>query len=376
MTITVNTKFDAGSIVVKDISNHKHMRFGIRNDTQSRFAQWFYFQLNNVRQRELKITFEGLDKTAYPDGWDGYNICASYDNVNWFRIPCEFKANTLTFAITPWASSIYFAYFAPYSYARHLELVGMANLNPLITHEVLGTTIEGRTIDLLVAGKPTADNKIWVIARQHPGETMAQWFMEGFIYRLLDGNDALSNTLLQNCIFYLVPNMNPDGAYHGNLRTNTAGINLNREWLTPSLEKSPEVYHVRQKMLATGVSMFFDIHGDEAIPYVFTAGCGDNPGFSTNQQQLEQQFQTIYQRINPDYQTRYGYERGHFTAETPTLATNWVGEQFDCLALTLEMPFKDNANLPDSKYGWSKERSHLLGRDMLTVINFLIDEKA
>lgn len=36
-----------------------------------------------------------------------------------------------------------------------------------------------------------------------------------------------------------------------------------------------------------------------------------------------------------------------------TIATHWVAERFDCLANTLEMPFKDNDNLPFEDTGWS-----------------------
>ena len=374
MTIAVNTRFDGGSIITKDISTPTNLRFGIRQDTNSHFSQWFYFQLNNVKHQELSIVLEELDKTAYPGGWENYNICASYDNQYWFRIPSEFVNNTLKVNITPEASSVYFAYFEPYAYARHFELIGFANAHPLVNHEILGQTAEGRNIDLLVVGDPNAEHKVWIIARQHPGETMAEWFMEGLIHRLLDEQDSTSNTLLQNCVFYLIPNMNPDGAYNGNLRTNTTGTNLNREWLNPSIEKSPEVYYVRQKMLETGVSMSFDIHGDEALPYVFTAGCADNLSYSDKQRKLEKQFEEIYQKINPDYQTRYGYEKGHFNVETPTIATSWIGNQFDCLAFTLEMPFKDNANLPDIEYGWNGYRSSLLGRDLLTAINILLKD--
>lgn len=370
--INVNTHFDAGSIIVKDIKNPQNLRFGIRNDTNSHFAQWFYFQLNNVKHQELIINLEELDKTAYPGGWENYNVCASYDNQNWFRIESQFNNNTLTFNITPAANSIYFAYFEPYSYNRHLELIGFANSHTIVNHEILGQTAEGRNIDLLVIGEVEAKNKIWIIARQHPGETMAEWFMEGLIHRLLDNQDAISNSLLQESVFYLVPNMNPDGAYNGNLRTNTTGTNLNREWLTPSLEKSPEVFHVRNKMLETGVSMSFDIHGDEALPYIFTAGCADNLSYSDKQKNLEKKFEQIYQLINPDYQTKYGYEKGHFNVETPTIATSWIGNQFDCLSFTLEMPFKDNANLPDIEYGWNGYRSSLLGRDLLNAIYQLL----
>lgn len=87
---------------------------------------------------------------------------------------------------------------------------------------------------LTIGHEVSSDYKIWVIARQHPGETMAEWFVEGLLRRLLDWQDPLSRALLDRATFYVVPNMNPDGAVAGNLRTNAAGANLNREWQTPS----------------------------------------------------------------------------------------------------------------------------------------------
>lgn len=41
---------------------------------------------------------------------------------------------------------------------------------------------------------------IWIIARQHPGETMAQWFTEGLIDQLLS-QDSRSHQLLDKAIF-------------------------------------------------------------------------------------------------------------------------------------------------------------------------------
>ena len=51
-----------------------------------------------------------------------------------------------------------------------------------------------------------------------------------------------------------------------------------------------------------------------------------------------------------------------------TLATNWVGNRFGCLAFTLEMPFKDNLNLPDDDFGWNGQRSLRLGEAMLSAV--------
>lgn len=374
MTIIVNSKFDGGSIIPLDVSKPQSLTFKIRSDTNSHFAQWFYFQLSNVLDVKLDIKFIELSKTAYPDGWKNYNICVSYDNQDWFRLPTNFDGDNLTFTVTPEVNTIYLAYFEPYSYFQHMELIGYANNSHLAQHEIIGQTHEGRNLDLLIIGDPQNSHKIWITARQHPGETMAEWFMEGLINRLLDEQDATSRALLKKSVFYLIPNMNPDGAYHGNLRVNSVGTNLNREWHRPSLEKSPEVYYARQKMMDTGVDMYFDIHGDEAIPYVFTSGCEYLPSYSDKQQKLDNKFKKFMRQVNPDYQIEVGYVKDQFKEETMSLATCWIGDHFDCFSQTIEMPFKDNNNLPDKLYGWNGNRSYLFGQSILTTINLVLND--
>ena len=55
-------------------------------------------------------------------------------------------------------------------------------------------------VALVVVGKPDAEKKIWIIARQHPGESMAEWFVEGFLDRLLDRQEEGGGTrLTQTC---------------------------------------------------------------------------------------------------------------------------------------------------------------------------------
>jgi murein tripeptide amidase MpaA len=38
------------------------------------------------------------------------------------------------------------------------------------------------------------------------------------------------------------------------------------------------------------------------------------------------------------------------------------------VSMTLEMPFKDNHELPDSEQGWSPERCMLLARECLATL--------
>ena len=53
------------------------------------------------------------------------------------------------------------------------------------------------------------------------------------------------------------------------------------------------------------------------------------------------------------------------TDEILTLASKQIGHAFGCLSLTLEMPFKDNADLPDPRCGWNGARSKRLGAAIL-----------
>ena len=215
---------------------------------------------------------------------------------------------------------------------------------------------------------------MWIIARQHPGETMAEWFVDGLLERLTDESDATSRALLARAVFRVVPNMNPDGGVRGNLRTNAAGANLNREWLAPTPARSPEVHAVRAAMHASGVRLFVDVHGDEGLPYVFTASGARLPSWSAEQRNAEQTFAAAFRASSPDFQSEHGYSVEKDTNVNLSLASNYVGHTFGCLALTLEMPFKDNANLPDPVHGWSGARSRRLGAAVLPALRAVLEK--
>lgn len=365
----ISTQFDAGSIIVKDLSNPNNIRLAIRADNASEFAQWFYFRLQGAAYTPCTMNFENAAQSAYPAGWEDYQAVASYDRQNWFRVPSRYENGVFTIEHTPLANSIYYAYFEPYSEEQHLNLLGEAQGSGLCQIDDLGSTIQGRDINLLTIGNQAeSDLKIWITARQHPGEPMAEWFVEGLLARLLDHQDPTARALLNQATFYVVPNMNPDGVSLGNLRTNAAGANLNREWQNPTLERSPEVYYVREKMHEIGVDMFLDIHGDEIIPYVFVAGTEGVPSYNQRIADLETQFKAAWQAASPDFQDEIGYEKDAPNQANMTMATAYVGHAFQCLAYTVEMPFKDNALLPDDDFGWNGQRSLRLGESVLSAI--------
>ena len=58
------------------------------------------------------------------------------------------------------------------------------------------------------------------------------------------------------------------------------------------------------------------------------------------------------------------------------MSTAQLAERFGAVSMTLEMPFKDNADLPDPVYGWSPDRCRLLARACLDALHAVIDRIA
>ena len=369
MSIKISSQFDAGAIEVVNATSANAIDLNIRKDSHADITQWFYFRLQGAQGQACTIRFLNAGQAAYPKGWEDYNAMASYDRVNWFRVPTSFDGQVMTIEHTPGMDSVYYAYFEPYSWERHLELLDRAQMSEHVRMVDLGSTVDGRDLNMLVIGEPSPEKKkVWVIARQHPGETMAEWFVEGMLDALLDPSHPFGRQLLNETVFYVVPNMNPDGSVRGNLRTNAAGANLNREWLNPSMERSPEVFLVKQKMIDTGVDLCLDVHGDEGLPYVFVAGSESLPNFTAEQDAAQKRFIADFKIASPDFQDVHGYGESPYSEETLTMGSPHITHAFGCLSLTLELPFKDNANDPDPQVGWDGARSARLGAAVLQPV--------
>jgi murein tripeptide amidase MpaA len=373
MTLSVSSAFDGGNIRLVAIDGDR-VDLEIVKDHLSDFYQWFHFRLTGGGGRALSLRILNCAGAAYPLGWRDYRACLSEDRDEWRRIDTTYEDGVLTIDVTPASDSVWFAYFAPYTMERHHDLVASVADMPGVEYRSLGQTLDGREIDYFrFDGGPL---QVWLYARQHPGETMAEHWMEGALERVLDDSDPVMRRLREKATFHVVPNMNPDGSFRGHLRTNAAGTNLNREWHAPSLDKSPEVFHVLAEMDRTGVDFAMDVHGDEAIAANFLAGFEGIPNWKQEQQDLYDAFATAFVAATPDFQTDKGYEITGPGLANLSMSTAQLAERYGAISMTLEMPFKDNEDLPDPIYGWSPDRCRLLARASLDALHATIDRIA
>ena len=373
--LRIDAAFDSGNIEVVSTDDPNDIQLRISADSGADSYQWFHFRLAGSAGRGVKMRILNASGSSYPKGWENYRACASYDRENWFRVPTSYDGKEVTIRHVPEADCVWYAYFVPYSLERHEDLIARVQQSMRCAVEVIGETYDGHTICMATIGAAEEGRKpLWVLARQHPGESMAEWYMEGFLERLLDPADGTSRALLEKAVIYAVPNMNPDGTRRGNLRANALGVNLNREWAAPSAGKSPEVLAVAQAMERLGVHLSLDVHGDEAIPYNFIAGSYGVPGISDAHIAMLDRFQQTYAAMNPDFQTKHGYPRAAPGKGNLTTSTGHIANRFGALSMTLEMPFKDAGNQPDPVYGWDGRRSKTLGRSLVDVLLAVVED--
>ncbi len=370
--LLISSAFDGGNIIVRDASKADNIRLAIAPDNASDFYQWYYYRLTGAANTKCRMVIENAVDAAFTGGWEDYRSCASYDRETWFRVDTDYQDGELIIEHEPELDSVYYAYFAPFSLERHADMIAETAYHADVSLRVLGSSIDGRDMDCVSIG--SGDKPVWVIARQHPGETMAEWWMEGFLARLLDDDDPVARVLRAKARFHIVPNMNPDGSFRGNLRTNSAGANLNREWGVGNIQSCPEVHCVIEAMNQDRPVMVMDVHGDEALPYNFIAGAEAIPGHTDKQAKGLIDFKAAYVKASPDFQTKYGYPVGAPGSSNMTYCTSFTAAEYNCLSMTLEMPFKDNADLPDLTFGWSPERAARLGAASLDAMLAVIDQ--
>jgi len=338
------------------------------------------------KKHKIRYVLENAEASSYPEAWIGSTVFYTTnieDSDSWRRN----QDTVYSDGQLCWEhehsqnGSVFFSYFPPYSYSRHLGLV--SRCSQYADTISLGQSLDGRDIECIKLGK--GKTVCWFIHRQHPGETMAEYYAEGLLTRILglDSNGMVDDDvkkLTDMYTFYIVPLMCPDGAVRGHLRTNACGANLNREWATkrfyeaPTLERSPEVYAVLKKMDETGVDIFLDIHGDEELPFNFISGAEMTPKWGKRMESLHGAFVAAYQRSNSDMQQRIGYPAPESTKaalQYMNVATNQIATRFDCLSMTLEMPFKDCLSNRDPERGWSPDRSRKLGASVLAALEYI-----
>lgn len=137
------------------------------------------------------------------------------------------------------------------SYPRYTQ----ENLNKFINKiKKENIIIEDNIIDKILIGKK--ENKtIVIIGRQHPGETLSSYFIEGIINYILENKKKLNNTS-----FLIFPIVNKNGVKNGNHRYYNNN-DYNRMWNKNNIIS--EIDYIKEELKNYNINLFIDVHCDE-----------------------------------------------------------------------------------------------------------------
>lgn len=372
----IEANFECGNVIVEQMSE-REAHLAIRPDSNAKYFQWFHFRVTGESGILRTFHLTNASAASYPHAWNGYRALASYDGEQWFRVQTTYLSGQLHIIHRAEQNSTRYAFFVPY--LAHQQERLFADCAAAGQRRAIVTTADGNAVDMMVFGKPDAQRKAWVISRQHAGEPMAEYCIDGLMRRLADPSDRLAQRLLAADIaFYCVPNVNPDGSARGNLRANAAGIDLNRDWKQNSPPQSVEVAGLLKAMEAEGVDFFLDLHGDEASQYVWLVQPHSDlvtPANSAAQAVMETFFQTRYAEYGPDPASVSPVNGVEFKPSPPDsgMAVDYVAWRFECPSLIVELPFKDTLGANGQADSLQADGCVAFGRDCLEMIAAVFD---
>ncbi|XP_028252825.1 cytosolic carboxypeptidase-like protein 5 isoform X2 [Parambassis ranga] len=262
---------------------------------------WFYFSVQGTAPGKLlKINVMNMNnqRKLYSQGMAPLVRTLPGKN-RWERIrdrpTCEIVDNQFVLSFTHRllevrAATTYFSFCYPFSYTECQEMLkqldesypNAAQLSPSSApgtvyyhRELLCHSLDGNRVDLLTVtncsgmqeekearlpklfpdtNTPRAHcfpgkRVFFLSSRVHPGETPSSFVFNGFLNFILRRDDPRAHVLRNLFVFKLIPMLNPDGVVRGHYRTDSRGVNLNRQYLNPSPELHPSIYAAKTLLL-------------------------------------------------------------------------------------------------------------------------------
>lgn len=361
------TDFEGAAVQDFRVDRSGNIHFSMPENPGGDERLWFYFKLTASELISPTFVIENAEY-AHQHNWDVVRPVVSVDGLNWIRVEDAGLSDGATLASriaakltgrepvfqfkSPVESKeLWVAYSYPYFTTELDQYLSGIQVDRRVTVSVLGKSEEGRDIQFISIENPessteSARTNIWVICREHPGETPASFVLEGFINDLLA--QPLESSLLSRFRFNIVPLFNTDGASNGYYYRNSGGIDIAQDW--GSFE-SVEVQQLYRAMLddlnSNTVDLVLNLHSaNEPRSHFFLETPSDRlpPDLATLQDVLIRSASGVH----PQLQTEQTVALWDYSV----IAGNYLSKNFNVYSLYLESNYSRGADLslvtPDS----------------------------
>lgn len=227
-----------------------------------------------------------------------------------------------------------------YSYADLENDIEIWQQHELVEVTSFGKSVQDRELYMLTIQNSDAAHqyRITIHARTHPGEEESLYATKEII-RLLTEESELSNQLLDNCVFNIIPMINPDGVELNKPRENANDVDIESNWYATSPE--PEVVALRELFYGfmesdLPVNIALNMHSAVACKRYFV--CHHPNGTSQYFWQEQIRFVQAVQSFFPDGIEDYNYYVSWSGGAPQKYPESWFWFNYgeDVLALTYE----------------------------------------
>lgn len=313
-------------------------------------ALWFSFRVDDpappaTPPAALTLTLRFFESLLGADDPAAIRPVTHEAGKNWFRLkpPTVTKQpdgqQSLSWSIPYPTASTEIALCYPY-FRDELALL-LDHCKDYWHEDGVGLTQEGRVLTRLRNDVAEGSNAcphprgLYVVARQHSGETPGSWVMDGLL-------TAFARAKPVNWCVWAVPFANLDGVVGGDYGKDPFPYDLNRAWGTPPMRHETLVlqHDLRRWAKHCKPDLVLDLHAPGACEnqgvYAYLA----EPSTPEWERSTQAWVNVFRQALVPDFAAENFARKGNYASrwETPRLS-GFARDQLGCSAVTIETPY-------------------------------------
>ena len=301
-------------------------------------SPWYAFRVDSKQSRNITVYL------CYTEQKHRYHPKLSSDGKFWQPMPKEdvdviFKGKTVKLKLRVGPEPLWVSAQEIINNQAYLNWTDTLAKKTFLEKTLLGQSLEGRPIHKLETVRLNQQHYLVLVGRQHPPEVTGALAMQSFVERLME-DDKLAKAFRERYGIIIVPNLNPDGVFHGHWRNNSGGVDLNRDW-GPFTQ--PETQLMRDELArflergAPQLDFFLDFHStSKDVFYTLAKDLSTSlPGFT------DQWLAATEARIKKVFPNYHLVEQPGHDATKP-ISKAYMYETFGIPAVTFEIGDETN----------------------------------
>lgn len=229
-------------------------------------ALWFYFRLHTplagAADLPVELILEHPDNLLMYGGPDGVYPAIRSNDEDWQRLPGGREEvlpdgrRRFCWSLGKLAHPVEIALSPPYGQPEYRKL--LHDLGDQVKNDVIGMTPNGRALERVSNnyGEPgSAHPGVYMLARQHAGETPGSWVWDGLCR-------ALATPARKELLLWGVPFADRDGVDEGRYGKDAYPYDLNRAWGEPPMRHETMVigHDIRRWQARCRPRLILDLH--------------------------------------------------------------------------------------------------------------------